>query len=83
MSARNVAEHPTVPAHAERSPRSGVWTLRVHCPWCGALHAHGGGSGDETSYGLRVPHCLTGSPPDYCLVPGPPAMENPRKGRRA
>lgn len=34
------------------------WTLVVdQCPFCGLSHAHGGGTGTEPRYGLRISTC--------------------------
>ncbi len=37
--------------------RTGVWTLRVRCPYCRAIHIHGGGNGDLPFYGSRAGDC--------------------------
>lgn len=83
MRGRFVTQHPDVPAYAEWSARSQVWTLTLQCPYCGDPHMHGGGSGPEPDYGYRVAHCLAGGPPDYRLIPGPPGMPKPAARRMA
>ena len=36
----------------------GTWLFHVRCPFCGRLHTHGGGNGEQPSnYGHRVSHC--------------------------
>jgi len=47
---------PQIPAYAERHP-DGVWSLFVHCPFCGDRHLHGGGSDEVPAYGVRQSHC--------------------------
>ena len=61
-------EPPRVEARAIRSPSTGVWCLRVICPFCGKKHWHGGGDDDKPFYGYRVSECLIEGR-DYNLIP--------------
>ena len=39
--------------------KSGVWTIRVICPFCGKHHSHGGGDGDTPYAGHRASDCAS------------------------
>ena len=83
MTTLPATHHPDVPTHAEWSDDGQYWALSLLCPYCGRVHHHGGGDDSEPDYGHRSTHCLTGSHPDYHLIPGPPDMPKPRsRGRR-
>jgi len=47
---------PTVEADVNYRP--GVWTLKIVCPYCGATHTHGGGTGNKPEGGHRASHCV-------------------------
>jgi len=72
-----------VPAYAERH-RDGTWDLLLTCPYCGAIHRHGGGTGRLPSLGHRVGHCVgRDHAGDYILVAGPAGMARPVASPRA
>lgn len=59
---------PTVTPRVARS-WDGTWLLMIRCPWCGKLHTHGGGDGEEPGrFGARISHCRTGDQAVYIIA---------------
>lgn len=53
--------------------------LRVICPFCRAIHKHGGGETDSPTFGMRRAHCSKGSyfipkPQESVVVPRIPSV---------
>ncbi len=56
-----------------RRASDGVFDLVVlKCPYCGRVHLHGGGNGEQPILGHRLSHCWERLPRDYELVRGEP-----------
>lgn len=49
------------------------WGLSVTCPFCGREHYHGGGDGQEPTFGHRVAHCHASA--GYVLMPAPRSVQ--------
>lgn len=52
---------PVVKGHCSYARLAGsdtkYWAVRVDCPFCGKVHTHSGGEGEEPELGFRYSHC--------------------------